>query len=307
MRLITRSDFDGLMCAVLLVEKGIVDEFMFAHPKDVQHGEVAVTKNDVLANLPYAEECGMWFDHHESEILRLRPDIAYEGANRATESTAQIVWDYYGGEETFGKGLAVLLEAVNKSDAARFTREEILEPTGWGLLSFILDPRTGLGRFSDFSIGNYQLMLDMIQHCRTKTADEILALPDVEERTKVYFEQQDSFKEMVLANSAPEKNLVVTDLRSCETICAGNRFIVYALFPEQNIDLRIMWGKQQRNVVFSCGRSILNRTCTTNVGRLMLEYGGGGHEQVGTCQVPREDAERIRAELIEKITGGAPG
>lgn len=302
MRLLTRSDFDGLASAVLLVENGIIDTYKFVHPKDVQDGKVAVTSNDVLANIPYVAGCGLWFDHHASEDERLEIEkLNFEGACRPAPSSAQVIWDYYGGEKTFKKHLLPLLDAVNKSDSGNLTREEILNPKGWILLSFLMDPRTGLGRFRDYRISNYQLMEDMIQYCRTKTDEDILLIPDVQERSKRYFEQQELFEEMLKRCCEIHGNVIITNLMNEETIYSGNRFLVFALYPEQNIEVRVMWGKNKKNVVFTCGHSILNRTSQTNVGKLMLEYGGGGHEKVGTCQVPIEDWERVLEEIVNRM------
>ena len=302
MRLLTRSDFDGLASAVLLVENGIIDTYKFVHPKDVQDGKVAVTSNDVLANIPYVAGCGLWFDHHASEDERLEIEkLSFEGACRPAPSSAQVIWDYYGGEKTFKKHLLPLLDAVNKSDSGNLTREEILNPKGWILISFLMDPRTGLGRFRDYRISNYQLMEDMIQYCRTKTDEDILLIPDVQERSKRYFKQQELFEEMLKRCCEIHGNVIITNLMNEETIYSGNRFLVFALYPEQNIEVRVMWGKNKKNVVFTCGHSILNRTSQTNVGKLMLEYGGGGHEKVGTCQVPIEDWERVLEEIVNRM------
>lgn len=302
MRLLTRSDFDGLASAVLLVENGIIDTYKFVHPKDVQDGKVAVTSNDVLANTPYVVGCGLWFDHHASEDERLEIEkLNFEGACRPAPSSAQVIWDYYGGEKTFKKHFLPLLDAVNKSDSGNLTREEILNPKGWILLSFLMDPRTGLGRFRDYRISNYQLMEDMIQYCRTKTDEDILLIPDVQERSKRYFEQQEPFEEMLKRCCEIHGNVIITNLMNEETIYSGNRFLVFALYPEQNIEVRVMWGKNKKNVVFTCGHSILNRTSQTNVGKLMLEYGGGGHTKVGTCQIPIEDWERVLEEIVNRM------
>jgi len=302
MRLLTRSDFDGLVCAVLLVEKGVVDGYQFVHPKDVQDGLVKIGPDDVLANIPYVPGCGLWFDHHASEEVRLEMrKLKFDGACAPSPSTAQVIWDYYGGESSFGTGLESLLEAVNKTDSADLTREEVLHPDGWILLGFVMDPRTGLGRFKDYRISNYRLMQDLIQYCRTKTAEEILAIPDVEERTKRYLKQQELYEEMIKRRAEIHDNVVMVNLIREETIFAGNRFLVFALYPEQNIEVRIMWGRDKRNVVFACGHSIFNRTSKTNVGRLMLEYGGGGHEKVGTCQVEAEEWERVRDEIVARM------
>jgi nanoRNase/pAp phosphatase (c-di-AMP/oligoRNAs hydrolase) len=304
MRLLTRSDFDGLACAVLLVEAGIVDEYKFVHPKDVQDGKVDATKNDVLANIPYIEGCGLWFDHHasEDERLELKKDVHYEGDSREAPSCARVIYDYYDGAKKFSKmDETGLMAAVDKSDSADFTVDEILNPTGWNLLSFIMDARTGLGRYHDYRISNYRLMEEMIQYCRTMTAEEILDNPDVKERTVRYLEQQEAYVAMVKDNARVDGNIVILDLRNVTEIVSGNRFVIYSLFPETNISIRVIWGRLQQNVVFTVGHSITNRTCQTNVGSLMLMYNGGGHPRVGTCQVSTPDAERGLAEIIEHI------
>ncbi len=302
MKLLTRSDFDGLVSAVLLVEKGIVDGYKFVHPKDIQDGKMEVTSDDVLANIPFVQGAGLWFDHHASEEERLDIEkLDFEGASKSAPSAAQVIWDYYGGKDTFGEHFLPLLEAVNKTDSGNLTREEILEPKDWILLSFVMDPRTGLGRFRDYRISNYKLMEEMIQYCRTMTAKEILDNPDVQERTERYFKQESFFKEMLQKNHRIHKNAVVIDLLKEQTIYSGNRFLVYALFPDQNIEVRVMWGRDKQNVVFACGHSILNRTSKTNVGKLMLKYGGGGHEKVGTCQVPIENWKEKLNNIVSQL------
>ncbi|MHB8125672.1 MAG: exopolyphosphatase [Desulfitobacteriaceae bacterium] len=301
MRLVTRSDFDGLACAVLLREVGIVDERQFVHPKDIQDGIVQITENDILANIPYVEGCGLWFDHHSSEEERLNLKGCFKGDSRSAPSAARVIYDYYGGKEKFGH-LEAMMEAVDKSDSAQFTVEEILHPQGWTLLSFVMDPRTGLGRFRDYTISNYQLMDDMIDYCRSMTIDEILACPDVQERVVRYFEQNELFTKMIRSHTKIKNNAIITDLRNVETIYSGNRFLVYSLYPDQNISLWIIDGRNKQNCVFAVGHSIINRTSQTNVGSLMLKYGGGGHKVVGTCQIPYADTDKVLDELILVIT-----
>jgi nanoRNase/pAp phosphatase (c-di-AMP/oligoRNAs hydrolase) len=302
-RLVTRSDFDGLACAVLLEELGLVDDYLFVHPKDIQDGLVSVTENDVLANVPYVPGCGMWFDHHASEAERLELDkLDYQGLSKPAPSCARVIYDYYGGPEKFEKfDRSGLMAAVDQSDSADFTEDEVLKPVGWVLLSFIMDARTGLGRYRDYRISNLRLMRDMIGYCRTMSVDEILDLPDVQERVRRYFEQEDAYRQMVMDHSRTEGNVIVLDFRDVDDFLSGNRFIEYALYPEQNVSLRTIWGKGKQNQVFTVGHSIINRTCRTNVGSLMLGYGGGGHEKVGTCQVPVEDADRVMRELIDRL------
>lgn len=302
MRLITRIDFDGLVCAVFLVEKGIVDDYKFVHPREIQEGKVEINSNDVLANVPYNLNCGLWFDHHSSETERLEiKELNYKGDSRSALSAAQVIWDYYGGEKTFGKHFLPILEAVNKADSADLTLFEILDAEDWILLSFIMDPGTGLWRFDDFQIDHQQFMLEMINYCRTMTIDEILRISDVEERAERYYEQQIHYKNMLIRCTRIERNVVVTNLLSEDTIYCGNRFIVFASHPDQNIEIRLTWDATKQNVIFGCGHSILKRTSRTNVGQLMYKYGGGGHEQVGSCSVPAEKWESVFEEIIEKL------
>ena len=298
MRLLTRSDFDGLACGALLKNLGVIDSWKFVHPKDVQDGIVEVTENDVLANVPYVEGCKLWFDHHSSEGERVDPDTAFEGACRVEDSAARVIYDYYGGDEKLPHFKA-MVEAVDKVDAARLTKKEILEPEGWVLLGFIMDPRTGLGRFRDFRISNYELMETLIDACAVQSIDEILKNPDVVERIKLYNEQNRLFEDMLKAYTRVDGNVIITDLRGVEPIYSGNRFLIYSLHPEQNISIWVIDGRDKKNVAIAVGHSILNRTCFTDVGDLMLRHDGGGHFQVGTCQVEYEDADRVIAEMVE--------
>ena len=304
MRLITRSDFDGLVCAVLLVEAGIVDEYKFVHPKDVQDGLIEANENDVLTNIPFIPGCGLWFDHHSSEMERqkIEEEFHYKGDSRKAPSCARIVYDYYGGSEKFPQlDSTGIMEAVDKSDSGQLSVDDVMKPEGWMLLSFIMDPRTGLGRYRDYRISNYQLMEEMIQYCRTMTVDEILKTPDVQERIKRYFEQEKAYEEMIKNTSTVHGNILVIDLHETDEILTGNRFKEYVLYPEQNISMRIIWGFKKQNMVFTCGYSITNRSASVDIGSLMLKYGGGGHTFVGTCQVPTEEWEKVRDELIEAM------
>jgi len=304
MRLITRSDFDGLACAVLLKEIGIIDEYKFVHPKDVQDGKVEVTENDVLTNVPYAPGCGLWFDHHSSEQERLKitESFNYEGLSKESPSCARVVYDYYGGAEKFSKfDQSGLMAAVDKSDSAQFTRDEILDPQGWVMLSLIMDARTGLGRYRDYRISNYALMEDMIEYCRTKSLEEILDIPDVKERIERYTIQEQSYREMIHANSKIHGNVLLIDLREVEEIVSGNRFVEYAMYPKTNVSMRIIWGREKQNVVITCGYSIFDKSCTTDIGSLMLKHGGGGHKAVGTCQIPTKQADQVIKEIFETL------
>lgn len=301
-RLLTRSDFDGLVCALLLKELEILGEIKFVHPKDMQDGAIEVTSNDILTNLPYVPGCHLCFDHHSSEETRnegVSPDNYV--LSTSADSAARVVYDHYGGAERFPAISEAMMTAVDKADAAKFTADEIKNPQGWALLSFLMDARTGLGRFHDFRVSNYQLMMNLIDCCRDMDIDEILCLPDVRERVELYRKHQQHAVNQIKRCSTVHENLVVLDLRDEETIYATNRFTVYALYPQCDISIHVLWGKQKQNTVFTIGKSILDRSCSTDVGELCLKYGGGGHEAAGTCQVEHEDAIRVQQELIDQI------
>ena len=300
MRLVTRSDFDGLICAVLLKQVETIDSIQFVHPKDLQDGKFEVTEHDVLTNVPFVPGCGLWFDHHATEVNRVVGQLEFRGDCRIAPSAARVVYDYYGGASRF-PGIEKMMTEVDKADSAQFTRDEILHPGGWPLLSFVMDARTGLGRYKDYRISNYQLMYELIDACLTKTIGEILEMPDVQERVTRYHEQDVLFRRMLLDYSWTAGNVVVTDLREVDPIPCGNRFLVYALYPEQNTSIWIVNGFQGRNCVFACGHSILNQTSQTHIGALMRRFDGGGHEPAGTCQVPHDQAEETLRALVSAM------
>ncbi len=301
-RLITRSDMDGLVCAVLLKEQGLIDEILFVHPKDMQDGLVDITENDIITNLPYVEQAHLVFDHHASEIERTGGQKDNHIIDPHAPSAARVVYDYYGGADAFENISTDMMIAVDKIDAADLTKEEILNPQGWILLGYLMDARTGLGRFQDFRVSNYQLMMDLIEYCRThQDIDDILNLEDVKERVEFYKEHAEKFKEQLQRCVEIHGNTAVLDLRDEDTIYSGNRFMLYAVFPESNISIHILWGRQKQNTVFAIGKSILDKTSKINVGKLMLEYGGGGHVAAGTCQVSNDQAETTKNELIKHL------
>lgn len=300
-RLVTRSDFDGLVCAVLFKELDMIDDIKFVHPKDMQDGKIEVTDRDITTNLPYVEGVHLAFDHHASETIRNEQIQDNHIIEPNAPSAARVVYNYYGGKETFTNISDEMMEAVDKSDSAKFEKNEVLDPENWVLLNFIMDARTGLGRFKTFRISNYQLMMELIDYCKNHSIQQILALPDVKERIDLYFEQSVPFKEQLKRCSKVYKNLVILDLRNEEVIYAGNRFMIYALYPQCNISIHLMWGLKQQNTVFAVGKSIFNRSSNTNIGKLMLKHNGGGHANAGTCQVDNDQAEAVKEELIRQI------
>jgi nanoRNase/pAp phosphatase (c-di-AMP/oligoRNAs hydrolase) len=301
-RLVTRSDFDGLACAVLLKELDAIDDIKFVHPKDMQDGKVAVSDRDITTNLPYVAGVHLAFDHHSSETTRNQTIQANHIIDPDAPSAARVVYNYFGGIEKFPTIALDMMAAVDKADAAQFSEQDVLEPQGWELLSFLMDARTGLGRFKEFRVSNYNLMMELIDYCKDHSIDAILELPDVKERVELYFDQAEKFKAQIQSCATVHQNLVVLDLRQEETIYAGNRFMVYALFPQCNISIHQMWGLKKQNTVFAVGKSIFDRTSQTNIGDLMLTYGGGGHANAGTCQVDHDQAEQTLQALINQIT-----
>ncbi|MCF8167816.1 MAG: exopolyphosphatase [Rhodoferax sp.] len=300
-RLVTRSDFDGLVCAVLLNEMDLIDDIKFVHPKDMQDGKIEISDRDITTNLTFVPGVHLAFDHHASETVRNTGERPNHIILPDAASAARVVFDHYGGAARFPARFNEMMEAVDKGDSAQFSRDEILDPQAWVLLNYLMDSRTGLGRFREFRVSNYQLMMDLIQYCRNHGIDEILKLPDVVERVELYFEHAAKAKDQLQRCTTVHKNLAVLDLRNEETIFAVNRFMIYALFPDTNISIHVLWGVQKQNTVFATGKSITNRSSKTNIGELMLAYGGGGHENAGTCQVDNDRAATVLQELVTRI------
>ena len=304
MRLLTRSDFDGSVCAALLQELGLVDEIRYIHPKDLQDNKIEVTEEDIIANVPFVEGCGLWFDHHSSEHERLKLTGKFKGVSELAPSAAQVIYEYYNKDKSFGgklKKFEDLIRIVGIADSARFSRDDILNPTGWTMLAFIADPRTGLGYKRSFRISNFELMRKLPELLRSKAADEILAMPDFHERIQVYHEETSTYKAQLTRHTRVEGDAIIINFQGIDEVPVGNRFLEYVLYPEQNISLRIVDGRNNEFAIISVGHSITNRTSTVDVGSLVLKYGGGGHKQVGTCQVKYEDVDRIVAEILQVI------
>ncbi len=302
-RLVTRSDFDGLVCAMILREMGILDSIKFVHPKDVQDGKVELSENDITTNLPFDPRVGLAFDHHESEVSRLEP-VETEGKliiDPNARSAARVVYNYYGGKEKLPRITEELMAAVDKGDSADFSLDDILDPKGWVLLHYLMDPRTGLGRFHTFRISNYDLMMELIGYCLDHNIDEILKLPDVKERVDLYFEQAELFKAQLRRIAKVEGKVVVLDLRNEEVIHAGNRFMIYALYPETQISVHVAWGFQKQNTAVMIGKSIVNRGSKVDIGELCLKYGGGGHNNAGTCQLDNDKVDATLPEIIAAL------
>lgn len=303
-RLITRSDFDGLVCAMILKELDMIDDIKFVHPKDMQDGLIQVTDKDISTNLPYAEGIHMAFDHHSSEVERAGGPKENHIIDPDAPSAARVVYKYFGGKEKLPRITDEIMEAVDKADSAQFTREDILDPQGWVLLSYLMDARTGLGRFRNFRISNYELMMQLIDFCLDHPIEEILELPDVKERVDMYFEQQELFKEQIKKVHRMEGDVVILPLKDEETIYTGNRFMVYAMYPEAKISVHVMWGLKKQNTAVTIGKSIIDRSSKVDIGEICLKYGGGGHKNAGTCQLDNDKVDDILPEIIQQLNQG---
>jgi nanoRNase/pAp phosphatase (c-di-AMP/oligoRNAs hydrolase) len=300
-RLVTRSDFDGLVCAVLLRCLGMIEEIVFVHPKDVQDRTIRITDRDILTNLPHHPDAHLVFDHHHSETLRNDPADNHV-IDPTAPSAARVVHRHFGGALTFPTVSPEIMDAVDRADSAAYGLGEILDPQGWVLLSYLMDSRTGLGRFREFRISNYQLMMKLIDEVAgQRDIDRILQDPDVAERVALFREQNHLCAAQLWRVAQVRGDVVVVDLRAEEVIHAGHRFLVYALFPQCRVSAHVLWGKQRQNTVIAVGKSIIDRSCRADIGRLMLVYGGGGHRNAGTCQVPHDEAERVLAEIVEAL------
>ena len=304
-RLVTRSDFDGLVCAMLLKEIGLIGDIKFVHPKDVQDGKIELSENDITTNLPFDKRVGIAFDHHESELIRNKKED-YEGKyiiDGDAKSAARVVYDYYGGAETFTRVSEEIMIAVDKGDSADFTEDEILNPKDWVLMNFLMDARTGLGRFHDFRISNYDLMMELIDYCVDHDIKQVLELPDVKERVDMYFDQQEKFIAQLKEVTTIHDKVAVIDLRDLETIYTGNRFMVYALWPEVEVSVHVAWGFKKQNTAVMIGRSIINKSSNVDIGELCLSYGGGGHRKAGTCQLDNDKVDGELPTIIKKLNG----
>lgn len=303
-RLLTRSDFDGSVCTAILEELGLIDDILYVHPKDMQDNKIKVNENDILANVPFVNGCGLWFDHHSSERERLKLDGKFKGASKKAPSAAQVIYDYYIQNKAYAhkiKKFESLVQIAGKADSAKFSKDDILRPKGWTMLAFIADPRTGLGYKRSFAISNFELMKKLPHLLRTKKVEEILSLSDFQERVKLYHEENKKYEQLIRRSARTQGDAIVIDLRSFETIPVGNRFLEYVLYPEQNISVRIVNGKNKAFAMISVGHSIINPTSPIDVGALMLKYGGGGHKRVGTCQVAYEVVDRVVDEMLDVI------
>ena len=303
MRLVTRSDFDGLVCAMILKEIKLVDDIKFVHPKDVQDGKIEITENDVTTNLPFDPRVGICFDHHESELSR-NSDAVGSGKwviEGNAKSAARVVYNYYKDKYDLSRISTEIMTAVDKGDSADFTIDEVKNPEGWVLMNFLMDARTGLGRFHDFRISNYDLMMQLIDFCMDHPIEDVLELPDVKERVDMYFKQQEQFMAQLKRVSRQEGRCVIVDLRNEDPIYTGNRFLIYTMYPDAYFSVHVVWGLKKQNTAVMIGKSIFKDSpdVDKNIGELCLKHNGGGHKNAGTCQLDNDKVEELLPGILE--------
>jgi hypothetical protein len=292
MRLVTRADLDGLTSAVLITDMEPIDSIELIHPQDLTDKKFEILKGDILANLPYHPNAGKWFDHHLLTESNLKPPEKFDGAYRHAPSTARIIEEYYKSPKL--KKYDALIEETDRMDSANLTLEDVLDPKGYILLGYTIDPRTGLGGFK----GYFMLLLDALKN---KSIDDILQMPEVQHRVNQMRSDWLIFKRLTLENSRIDGNVVLTDFRHIEKIPIGNRFLVYTLFPDANVSVRVHWGPQRQFVAVVVGHSIFNRTCKVNIGELMSDFGGGGHVGAGAAPLKADTANADIEEIIRRL------
>jgi hypothetical protein len=292
MRLVTRGDLDGLTSAVLLTTVENIDEIELIHPQDITDGHFTITGNDIMANLPYHPDCAVWFDHHELTESNASPPEQFKGAHALKPSVARVIYDYYG--EGKLKRFKHLVDETDRFDAAQLSLEDVNDPQGVIMLGFTIDPRTGMGRFKEY-------FLKLVELLKTRGIDEVMAHPEVVARMERYREENADFRQALKAHSRQDGNVVITDFRKMEQIPVGNRFLVYTLFPDANVSLRLQWGPKRKFVAATLGHSIFSRTCRTDIGQLCSDFGGGGHRGAGACILPTDEAEGKIGEIIDRL------
>lgn len=300
-RLVTKGDFDGIACAILLKVLAMIDEVKFCHPNDVETGNVEITSNDIIAGLPYRETAYMVFDNYPTRGKKVSPKKANLVVDTSASSTAMVIYRYFGGEKTFPNISKEMMLEVDKGYRAQYTIDDILYPSNWRLLGYLTDMRTGLEDSQRFSVSHYQMEMNLINYCKDHTILEILSLPEVEERLKTYFSYIDECKDQILRCSTIYYNLVVVDMRDERVIYPGNRFIVYALFPECNVSLQVTSDIINNKTIFVASKSIIDRSYKANIGEIMSRYGGGGHANAGTCRVDNDRAREVLEGLIKRL------
>ncbi len=315
MRLVTRADFDGLVCGALVTKFENVDDHLFVEPKFLQDGLVDIRHGDIITNLPYHPNCSLWFDHH---ITNTTPDfpqpiVLGKGGFRLAPSAARVVYEYYSevgmrheatgnskisGEEILSflgtERMKYLMHEADRIDAGKLEQEDVLNPQGYVLISMTTDGRNA---------GDEPYWLKMIGLLREASLEETLADAEVARRCQQIRDEQDKLRAILLARAEQRKNVIYVDLRGIQEIPDGNRFLIFTLFPQANIQVKVTHDSQRENTTaISVGYNIFNPTSNVNVGELLKNYGGGGHKVVGSSRVPNDKAEQAIEEILAAVT-----
>ncbi len=297
MRLVTRGDLDGLTCAVLLSLNEEIEDIALIHPQDITDGRAEIGPNDIVANLPYHPACAMWFDHHLHTATANVPLQDFRGVFAEAPSAARLVYDYYGGEGRMPQ-FAELVRETDRLDSANLTPHDVLAPKGYIKLGFTIDGRTGIGGFERY-------FLDLVDLLKVGTPiEQILEDPGVKSRCDLLDRENGRFENALRRYSRLDDNVVITDFRGLDPVPIGNRFLIYALFPEANVSVRVHWGPNKAFPMLLLGHSIFDRTCKTNVGELAARYGGGGHRGAGSIPLMSEPEQQIRLVVAELKANG---
>jgi hypothetical protein len=300
-RLITRADFDGVVCGTLFQELDMISDVVFAEPGDMQAGRIKVTDRDITTNLPFVEGVHLCFDHHASEAKRVQ-DRPNRIIDPAAPSAARVVYNHFGGKKGFPSISDELIRAVDQADSADYTEEDVLAPDRWAMLNFLVDPRSGFAAFTDFSSTHEQFMLDLMTYCRHNPIDEIMHLPEVEERVHRYQEHEERAEHQIVRCATVHGDLIVLDMRRESTIYATNRFVVYGLYPKIKLSLHVLKDASPGYVRFALGHSILNRGSKVDAGAVMLEFGGGGHRAAAGALVREGEADSVLDRIVARVS-----
>lgn len=292
MRLVTRGDLDGVTSAVLITTMEDIDSIELIHPQDVTDKRFEITSNVIMANLPYHPACGMWFDHHELTLSNESPPARFKGKHAIAPSVARVIYDYYASDRL--KKYEHLVAETDRLDSAALNITDVKDPQGIILLGFTMDSRSGLGGFKSY-------FNNLVMWLKTMTTEKVLSQPEVKERVKNLRENNAAFLKLLRENSRRDGNVVITDFRSLEKVPVGNRFLIYTLFPETNVSVRVHWGPQKKFVAASVGHNIFNRTSKANCGRICSVFEGGGHKGAGGCPLPPNRADAMIAQIVKML------
>lgn len=292
MRIVTRPDFDGIVCAVLLFEAENIDQDIFwTEPNEVQKKKISVSPDDIMANLPYMPGCGMWFDHHVSN----QPDLDFKGAFEIAPSAAGVIYTYYRDRGRLDSRFDELVKNTDVIDSASLNMDQVRCPEKYPYI--LLSMTIKNHEYSDTAYWNR-----LVNLLRSNDIDSVIGDPEVQKRCAAVIEENHVYEKHLMTYTKIENRISITDFRSLEDVPDGNRFLSYSLFPETIASVKIRYSRpDKKHVQISIGHSIFNRQCRVNVGKLLAEYGGGGHAGAGGCTLDADSAQENILEMLEVL------